>query len=782
MPNLAKLKKLSHMPAGEIASRAGEVFKAKAERRKFDDEFARVQAENFNFFAENHRTLLQSLQNGGLEETFARTDWRRRFPIPFDGQKAEDFRKKFSGAVNTSIARADDFLAHKFKFMGVEITYPEKIDWLHDPRTNTPFPDGFYRDIKIFKNVNGTDIKHIWEVHRLQFLIEIAKAWYVTGDAKYQQEIDAIVEDWVEANPYKKGVAWTSALEVGVRAFSFLWTLNFYLAAPDPNPKTVNLLLKSLYLAAKFIDENLSIYFSPYNHLIGEVAALFAIGYLFPGFKEGDFWARKAWKILEEQAPKQFHPDGCTVEQATFYHHFTLGFYLQCINLRRINGDAASPKTMGIVEKALEFPLAMTRPDGTLPWVGDIDTARSLYFSDPAQWNFRGFQAFGAAWFQRSDMRWLAGNSSEEAFWNLSQADYKLYENTPSKIPGDKVTRLRDAGYVVMRSGRTKSAHYGMIDCGPIAHGIPEDGASSAAHGHADLLSIEIAPFGENMLIDPGFSNYRGEYNWHKYFRGTAAHNTLEIDEQSQAVQSGILNWSHAPRFRAIQTFSGKLAQGFCGEHYGYHRLANKPTHRRYFAFVDQAFWLTYDLVYPTKSSSSEQTHLLRQHFHFGQNIEVTQPENGQGFSAVGETARLEGRIFYAGAKPEARIKSGGPYPEEGWISPTYRERRPAPVASFAFEEKLPFSCLTLFVPRRKDSTNSAPVFEVDGKTISFSFDEKTYSITHRQPTTYDFKQDAAAELAVIIAKHLDNQALRLRAEPMHNDTFSEQVLMISED
>jgi len=54
----------------------------------------------------------------------------------------------------------------------------------------------------------------------------------------------------------------------------------------------------------------LSIYFSPYNHLIGEAAGLFAIGYLFPCFKDADQWYKKALKILTDQVEKQFHPDG----------------------------------------------------------------------------------------------------------------------------------------------------------------------------------------------------------------------------------------------------------------------------------------------------------------------------------------------------------------------------------------------------------------------------------------------------------------------------------------
>ena len=63
-------------------------------------------------------------------------------------------------------------------------------------------------------------------------------------------------------------------------------------------------------------------------------------------------------------------------------------------------------------------------------------------------------------------------------------------------------------------------------------------GWGNGGHGHADLLSVQLTGEGRERLIDPGTGSYmrREDRDW---FRGTAAHNTLEVDGRSQAIPAG---------------------------------------------------------------------------------------------------------------------------------------------------------------------------------------------------------------------------------------------------
>ena len=84
------------------------------------------------------------------------------------------------------------------------------------------------------------------------------------------------------------------------------------------------------------------------------------------------------------------------VELATHYHHFTTGFYLQNMLLRQRNKFPVPDKVYSFVERALEIALHLTKPNGEIPMIGDIDSARSVYFYRPRrQWDLRGFQALG---------------------------------------------------------------------------------------------------------------------------------------------------------------------------------------------------------------------------------------------------------------------------------------------------------------------------------------------------------------------------------------------------
>ena len=77
-------------------------------------------------------------------------------------------------------------------------------------------------------------------------------------------------------------------------------------------------------------------------------------------------------------------------------------------------------------------------------------------------------------------------------------------------------------------------------------HG-PHGFLSTAAHAHADALSVEVREGGQEILTDPGTYCYHGESDWRDYFRSTIAHNTLEVGGRDQAVHAGPFLWRTQP-------------------------------------------------------------------------------------------------------------------------------------------------------------------------------------------------------------------------------------------
>ena len=89
-----------------------------------------------------------------------------------------------------------------------------------------------------------------------------------------------------------------------------------------------------------------------------------------------------------------------------------------------------------------------------------------------------------------------------------------------------------DGGYHVQRSGwgrasaRSRTSFFLIFDCGPLGEG---------GHGHYDLLSVEVAAAGGPLLVDPGrFTYSEGPPNLRRWFKGTAAHNTVCVDGRDQ--------------------------------------------------------------------------------------------------------------------------------------------------------------------------------------------------------------------------------------------------------
>ena len=95
-----------------------------------------------------------------------------------------------------------------------------------------------------------------------------------------------------------------------------------------------------------------------------------------------------------------------------------------------------------------------------------------------------------------------------------------------------------------MRNRWDRDAHQMIVDIGPL--GCPVSGG----HGHADLLSIQCAIFGEPCLVDAGNYCYTPQADWRDYFRSTEAHNTVSVDGQSQSEAAGPFGWRSRPRVR----------------------------------------------------------------------------------------------------------------------------------------------------------------------------------------------------------------------------------------
>ena len=489
----------------------------------------------------------------------------------------------FPHECSSTIGHADELVRHRITLFSTSYDLGPRIDWQRDPRSSWPWPSLYYRDVLAASVPPGVDVKHVWELNRHQFLVELATAWLLSKRPDYRDRVWDTVQDWVVQNPFGRGVNWAGPLEVAYRALSWLWAAHLVDAGVDENDPLRRIWALGLYEHAVFLDRHLELYSSPYNHLIGEAAVLFILGLVFPHWPNAPRWRDRGRKVLERRLPAQFYSDGGSVEQAIGYHHATLGYYLLAGLVARRNQQDLSPAVWHAIERAMEWSMWTIQPDGSHPALGDNDDARPFRFSATATWDFRSFLSLGAVLFGRGDFKAIGGRWHQEGEWLLDPGARERFDALPSARPSRNSIALAPSGYVVMRSTWSEDADYICFDVGEIAGGLRTDDVPSAGHGHADCLAVVVAYAGTPLLIDAGFFTYNSSDDWEQLFRATELHNTVRVDGRSQGRYFGKMTWSQVPRveLEGAGLDAGPGVMWARGSHDGYARGPAGVQHTR---------------------------------------------------------------------------------------------------------------------------------------------------------------------------------------------------------
>jgi hypothetical protein len=615
------------------------------------------------------------------------------------------FEVRFDHERTEALAEAERVLAGTVRFFGKTFSYPTAVDWHADPLSKRQWPIVYHREVPSSGGNRGYgDIKHVWELNRHQFFMDLAKGHFFTGDERFLSRLQDLHQSWCEQNPYGTGVNWSCALEPAFRVFSWMWSYGLTESALDARAR--ERWLRAFHDHGHFLHRHLEYYTSPYNHLIGEATALFLLGTLFPCFQEAAAWRDRGRGVLESTVDAQFHRDGGTVEQSSFYHHATLGFYLMAW-IAAMRDDRPLSDTVGArIVRALEFSMHLQQPDGRVPAIGGADDGKPIRLEHVRWFDFRPYLAMGATLFGRPDFKHAAGRYWEDALWLLGPDTIASFDQTDTARPVAQVA-LPDSGYVVLRQPLDDARHFVCFDCGPQAAGLRRDAAPSAAHGHADCLSVVLWLGGTPVLVDSGFYCYNGERAWEVYFRKTRAHNTIEIDHTDQAEHVSKMAWCHTYEATLHGWAPGPLGAWASASHDGYRRLGSPATHERtiHLRRLGYAVWI--DRI------GGRATHDVSIHYHFAPGTATL--DHSEQLVGLGEDAEL--RWFSPIAFDATLAKGEGTAPDSGWVAESLEVALEAPYLRLEGRAvALPYALVTVasargdgvrVVCRRRDATHT---------------------------------------------------------------------------
>ena len=456
--------------------------------------------------------------------------------------------------------------------------------------------------------------------------LDLAHAFGETGDRGFLETWERLVASWIRCVP----VGWDSTDVTARRVQNWMYAWQRFADSPGFPGLTPGLdeeIARSVAEQADYIRSHLT---PARNHRTFELYTLFLVALAFPGTDpRGDLLAETI-DALHENLLTDVLPDGVHCERSSHYHLLALRSFLGARENARLFGLRFPDGFDRRLEPACTFAIHCHRPDGGIPALSDSDTG------------------------SYSELLALAGS----------------LVRTP---PRRRYASFPAGGYFFQRSDwETVAARFLVFDCGPIGEG---------GHGHYDLLSVEASAGGRPLLVDPGRYTYAEEPspNWRRWFKGTAAHNTVWVDGLDQTPYR-----RRKPKGPVAEgRFRGRLtAPGLDLLHGEARSPCYDAVHARRVVFVGDEYWLIEDRL------RAAQPHRYDLRFHLA-------PEAWDATRIV-----HDGEAGVVHAPGLALVFPGAvPVLEDGWFAPEYGRKVPAPVVSVVAESSKDTTFLTLVAP-----------------------------------------------------------------------------------
>lgn len=544
-------------------------------------------------------------------------------------------------------------------FANFSVDTSGRVNWHYDPESGISAPRQYGKEIDYRNNSVVGNCKTLWELSRHKHLIPLSVAYVVTGERRYIEKITDHIESWIDQNPYGIGVHWCSSLEVALRLIAWCF-VHSLLALRDPKgllgclDKPESFLI-SIYQHVYFISHYLSRFSSANNHLIGELTGIWVGCKVFDLGDVGVRWGAFAKQELSKQAKLQIHEDGVSKEQASYYHLWVNEYLLLAWLVGLRYGDPFESSISHRIGKMSQYLLDIMTPEGEVPQIGDADDGVVLKFDPNNQTN--AYHEFLAAISTISGFDYLRqSKQSNKAFWY--RLLYLSRLNTEECLPEVHLFRggvkvYPKGGYVIFGD---ETVH-GVFNASSL--GYP----SIAAHGHADALSLSLAYCGKWWLVDPGTYCYHTEPLWRNYFRSTAAHNTVTINERDQSLMGGAFLWLKHAQVEMEQVVNQENGQLEISAHcrgYG----GKEPLHRRRVITEMSAGKL--EIIDHIEGSHDATFNV---YFHFAPDVQLSEQLDGTYIATrVSENHEL---TIALDEKLSWSVKTGQLDPPMGWYSDT---------------------------------------------------------------------------------------------------------------
>lgn len=350
---------------------------------------------------------------------------------------------------------------------------------------------------KIEKEWHAADVSHLWNynLHYLEFLIPLAVKYTDTGEERYFLKWEEFMDSWLKQPSADSFEPYT----ISMRIPNLLICLEL-LREKLRNTGLKSRVMTSIYQQYRYLLQTQERALLA-NHYFENLKTIVISSLL---FRELDIY-HKYFDLFLKEIEEQVLPDGLHFERSLMYHKIVLEDILRvymALNSAHHTGDAEK-----LIPAIQIMASAMVRLEQGF--------RRTPLFND-------------------------AGNNVSKDKGALLRAIERHLSNSVT-LPA-AAESFEASGYFKLYHGGTAV----LFDCGEIGPSY------MGGHAHCDCLSFELSVRGKPLFVNSGTGQYQGELR--SFFRSTAAHNTVMIDDREQSEL-----WGEHRAARRMRSVKGEI-------------------------------------------------------------------------------------------------------------------------------------------------------------------------------------------------------------------------------
>ena len=410
--------------------------------------------------------------------------------------------------VGAKINKANQKISSEIKkFLPKDYKY---IDWQRDFRSGFRWNESKLSIENKYGNKPGVDVKHPWELGRMQHLINFYYLWKISNDDKFANEFQNQILDFIANNPPGFGIQWKIAMDPGIRAVN--WIIVYSLFKSDGyifDEKFEKYFNESIFNHYYFIKNNLE-WGSGIrgNHYFANITSILIVLL----FAQNDDLIKDFHYFLNELKNEifyQFLDDGGNFEISLPYHYFVTEilvvtmYFLINSNWQKNEIEKFIVQISNKISKIFNFTISNLN-NCRIQNYGDNDSG---YF-------FRLFHPF------------ISKNENIE--FNLNDY-YELFEMI-NFIAGKLNLNIQHLN---------NFPHFGIYNFKNDIYSLNFYNSkfskkTRGAHQHNDVLSFTLQIGDNDFIIDSGTFNYTAFPDMRNKFRSIEMHNVLQLDNYEQ--------------------------------------------------------------------------------------------------------------------------------------------------------------------------------------------------------------------------------------------------------